>query len=72
MDEMKIVTKFMRNAISKIVERTVHKKLGFDAKIRLNDITVTNDDEKAHVHLDIDADLDHAELLKILKNIGLG
>lgn len=72
MDEMKIVTKFTRGVISKVVEHTVRKKLGFDAKIRLNNMAVTNNDEKAHIHLDIEADLDRAELLKILKNFGLG
>ena len=72
MDEMKIITKFSRGIVSKIVERIIHKSFGCRASIRLNDMNVTNDNDKAHIHLDIEADLEHSELLNILKNVGLG
>lgn len=71
MDEMKIVSKFTTNAISKLVKMVLRKKLGYDVDIQLNEIKITITDGKTHVHLDVDAELDKEELLKILKNVGL-
>ena len=55
MDEMKIVSKFTTNMISKLVKMVLRKRRG-----------------KTHVHLDVDAELEKEELVKILKKIGLG
>lgn len=71
MDEMRIVSKFTRGIISKAVKMVVHKKMGYDVDIQLNELTTTITDGKAHLHLDIDADLERDELIKILKSIGL-
>lgn len=71
MDEMKIVSKFTTNVISKLVGMVLRKKLGYDVGIQLNEIKTTITDGKTHVHLDVDAELDKEELLKILKKIGL-
>lgn len=71
MDEMKIVSKFTMNVISKLVKMVLRKKLGYDVDIQLNEIKTTITDGKTHIHLDVDAELDKEELLKILKNIGL-
>lgn len=71
MDEMKIVSKFTTNVISKLVKMVLRKKFGYDVDIQLNEIKTTITDGKTHVHLDVDAELDKEELLKILKNIGL-
>lgn len=71
MDEMKIVSKFTRGIISKAVRMIVHKKTGYDIDIQLNDVAVTIVDGKAHLHLDVDAELDKDELAKVLKSIGL-
>ena len=71
MDEMKIVSKFTTNVISKFVKMVLRKKLGYDVDIQLNEIKTTITDGKTHVHLDVDAELDKEELLKILTNIGL-
>lgn len=71
MDEMKIVSKFTTNVISKLVKMVLRKKLGYDIDIQLNEIKTTITDGKTHVHLDVDAELDKEELLKILKNVGL-
>lgn len=71
MDEMKIVSKFTTNVISKLVKMVLRKKLGYDVDIQLNEIKTTITDGKTHVHLDVDAELDKEELLKILTNIGL-
>lgn len=71
MDEVKIVSKFTRSAISKLIKAMLHKKLGYNVDIQLNGVNATIMDGKTHVHLDIDAELDKDELVKILKNIGL-
>ena len=71
MDEMKISTRLMKGLIAKIVKTMIKKKVGYDVDIRLNDLIITNDDDKAHVHLNVDAELNKDELAKILKATGL-
>lgn len=71
MDEMKIVSKFTTNMISKLVKMVLRKKLGHNIDIQLNEIKTTITDGKTHVHLDVDAELEKEELMNILKKIGL-
>lgn len=71
MDEMKIVSGFTRGIVSKLVRMALRKKIGYDIDIQLNDIKATVVDGKTHVHLDVDAELEKEELVKILKHIGL-
>ena len=71
MDEMRIVSKFTRGIISKASKMVVHKKTGYNVDIQLNEITTTINDGKTHLHLDVDAELEKDELIKILKSIGL-
>lgn len=71
MDEMKIVSKFTTNMISKLIKMALRKKLGYNIDIQLNEVKASVSDGKTHVHLDVDAELDKDELTKILKNIGL-
>lgn len=68
---MKIVSKFTRTVISKLARMMLRKKLGYDIDIQLNEMNVTIVDGKAHVHLNVDAELDKDELMKILKTTGL-
>lgn len=68
---MKIVSGFTRGIISKLVRVLLRKKLGYDIDIQLNKIDVTIVDGKSHVHLDLDAELEKEELLKLLKKVGL-
>lgn len=69
MDEMNIVSKFTTNMISKLVKVVLRKKLGYNVDIHLNEIKTTITDGKTHVHLDVDAELEKEELMKILKRI---
>lgn len=71
MDEVKIVSKFTRGVISKLIKAVLHKKLGYNVDIQLNEVNATITDGKTHVHLDADAELDKDELVRILKSIGL-
>ena len=72
MDEMKLVTKFTRGIVSKIIERAIRKNTGCETSIQLNSASISNNEDRAHIHLDVDAFMPRAELLKILKNVGLG
>ena len=71
MDEMKIVSKFTTNMISKLVKMVLRKKLGYNIDIQLNEIKTTITDGKTHIHLDVDAELEKEELINILTKIGL-
>jgi len=70
-DEMKIGTSFMKGMVSKVINLTLKRKLGYNVGVQLNDFNVKVTDEKAHVHLNIDCDMSQAELTKILAAIGL-
>lgn len=71
MDEVKIVSKFTRGVISKLIKVMLHKKIGYNVDIQLNEVNATISEGKTHVHLDVDAELEKDELLKILKGVGL-
>ena len=71
MDEMRIVSKFTRGIISKALKMVVHKKTGYNVDIQLNEITTAINDGKTYLHLDVDAELEKDELIRILKSIGL-
>lgn len=68
---MRIVSKFTRGIISKAIKMLIRKKTGYNVDIQLNEAITTISDEKTHLHLDIDAELDKNELMNILKSIGL-
>lgn len=70
-DEMKIGTSFMKSMLSKVINLTVKRKLGYNIGVQLNDFNVKVTDEKAHVHLNIDCDMSQAELNKVLIALGL-
>lgn len=72
MDEMNLVTKFARGIASKIITSLARKKLGYDVDVYVNALNVKMSEEKAHVHLDIDAQLTTEEVQRILKTLGLG
>lgn len=71
MDEMKIGSKFTTSIISKLVGLAIQKKFGYDVKLNLHEVNATVINGKTHIHLDVDAELEKDELVKILKNIGL-
>lgn len=71
MDEMKIGSKFTTSIVSKLVNIAIRKKFGYEVELKLNEINATVIDGKTHVHLDVDAELDKEELMKILKSVGL-
>lgn len=66
MDEMKITSKFLTRPISKLLERTLAKKLGYNISIQLNAISVSFDEGKARAHLDLDCETEKEEFSKML------
>lgn len=71
MDEVKIVSGFTKGLISKLLRTVLRKKTGCDVNLQLNDFNIAISDGKTHVHLDLDAELEKDELIKLLKNVGL-
>ena len=70
MDELKIKTKLMRGMLSKVIEMLIRTKTGYKVKIQLNDIDITITDKIAHVHLDVDGDMNTDEFMKFKRILG--
>lgn len=72
-DELKIglSTKLMRGIVSKLISKLVQEKLGYKVDIQLNGVQVEMKEDRVHLHLNVDADLDKNDFVDILKNIGL-
>ncbi len=71
MDEMRIESKFTTMIASKLAEKLVRDKLGYNVDIRLNRLRTTVMEEKMHVELNLDLELTKEELNKLLKSIGI-
>jgi hypothetical protein len=56
---------------SKLAEKVVRGKLGYDVDIRLNRLRTTVLEDKMHVELNVDLELTKEELNKLLKSVGL-
>lgn len=71
MDELRVKTKLMRGILSKLIGKWIRKKTGYKVKVKLNDIDVTIDDNTAHIHLDVDGEINVEEFKTISRIIGL-
>ena len=73
MDELKLKlsTKFMKNMVANLISKALFKKLGYNIDILLNEIEVKNENGKIMLHVDVDAEVDNGEFIKILKSIGM-
>lgn len=71
MDELKINSKFMRGIVGKLIGVAIKKKLGCKVHVNLNDLNVTVIDGQAHLHLNVDADMDKQTLTKLVRGIGI-
>lgn len=69
--KLKLSTKFMRGMVAKLVAKAIFKKTGYDISILLNEIEVKTEDGKVKLHLNVDAELNNDEFVKIIKDIGL-
>lgn len=72
MDEMRIESKLMTGIASRFIKKMVRNKLGYDMGVHLNSLrTTVLENEKTHLHLDIDLEVTKEELQKLLKDIGI-
>lgn len=71
MDELKLnlSSKFMRGIVTKLIAKAIYKKTGYKIDVELNSINVEVVDGKAHIHADVDAEIDNNELKKIVSTI---
>lgn len=67
---MKIESKFSRGVLSKLIEKLVRNKLGYDVDVQLNGLRMTILEDKAQVHLDVDLGASKEEVSKLVKSIG--
>lgn len=70
MDEMRIESKLMRAVAGRWIKRQIKKKLGYDVKVDLTEFKTTVIDGTAHVHLNVDAEMDKDEFNKLVSKIG--
>lgn len=68
---MRLESKFTTVLASKIAERIVRSKLGYDVDIQLNKLRTTMMEDKMHIELNVDLELTKDELDKLLKSVGL-
>ena len=71
MDEMKIKlsTKLMKDLLTRIVRKVIKKKYGCDVCIHLNDLSIELSDGRAYVHLNVDADMNQNDLMKVMNSV---
>ena len=71
MDELKLnlSSKFMRGIVTKLIAKAIYKKTGYKIDVELNSINVEVVGGKAHIHADVDAEIDNNELKKIVSAI---
>ena len=70
MDELKLGlhTRFMKSIVTKILAKAIFKKTGYDVSIQINKIEAETYDGKTRIRMDIDAELNNEDLVKILKS----
>ena len=74
MDELNInvSTKIMRGFVATVISRLILKKLGHQAEIQINELSVeTTKDEKIRIHVNVDAEMALSEFTQMIKTIGL-
>lgn len=70
-DEVKIRLDSKKGWIYPITNFILRKKIGYDVDVQFLDIHITNDEDKAHVDLNVSAELSMDELARLLKAVGL-
>ena len=70
MDEVKIKSELLQNAIAGIIEKRIRNKTGVHPQIHFNDaLHITYDGDKAKIHLNVDAELAKNDLEALLKKL---
>ena len=70
--EMKLFDGLMKGVLSKALGLALKAKTGYSAELKVNEFNAHVKEGRAHVHINIDADMSQDELKKILASVGLG
>ena len=70
MDVMSVISYWSTKALSKIVRHLIKRKWGYDVDIAISEVKVNILDDRAKLHLNLDAELSKEELNKLLKTLG--
>lgn len=66
---MKIILKCDRwlktKVLNKIFEKLLHKYFGVDMKIKVRGFSITQDQSKCYIHLNVDGEISKSEVEKI-------
>ena len=66
MDEMRIVTPFMRSIVAKLIKRSIKQKTGQDVDVQLENFEMTNIDGKVKVRVNVEAEVDKETFSKLI------
>lgn len=66
MDEMRIITPFMKTIVSKLIKRAIKKSTGHEIDVQLNNFRATSIDGNVKLSMSVDATIDKDVLLKLL------
>lgn len=71
MDELKLSlnSKFMKGIVTKLITRTIRKKLGYEIDIQINNVSVVSTDGKVRIHVDVEAETTNEEFNKIVSSV---
>lgn len=71
MDELKLNFggNFMKGILTRIIRKAIKNKLGCEIDIRVNSLSITNDNGKTRIHADVDAEIENDEFVKIIKDL---
>lgn len=71
-DIMLIQSGFLRSLISRVINKVLKKKMpGMKVELKTLQANWSEKDQKAKVHLELDAEVTKAQLIDILENAGL-
>ena len=68
--KLKLSTGLMRNVVTRVISKAVYEKLGYKITVEINEIGLTDSDGKVRLHLNVNADMDNAEFMKLVKTVG--
>ncbi len=68
MDDMIIRSKLFTGIISKVISRSLKKKIGSDCDIKVNEIVLTNDGEMTCVKLNIEGSVETSKIPELVKD----
>lgn len=69
MDNMNFTNGIITKAISKAISRYISKKFKHECSITINELRMSNNNTKTHVHLSIDGEINTSDIGKLLEEM---